>query len=221
MIDLQEQVQLEELERDALAELANIGVSRAAANLREMVGQQVLLSVPAVAIITRDRAAQIVGDQANGDLVAVQQAFAGDFSGRVLLIFPETNSLELVRAVTGGELPLEDIIDLEQEALAETGNIILNGCLATIANILQRTLRVSLPEIIRGEGSDLFDVSGTSQRDDVVLFLYIDFTVNQRDIRGYIALLMDLSSLESLRALLRDFIQRTIGESPALSYAAT
>ena len=153
MIDLQEQVQLEELERDALAELANIGVSRAAANLREMVGQQVLLSVPAVAIITRDRAAQIVGDQANGDLVAVQQAFAGDFSGRVLLIFPETNSLELVRAVTGGELPLEDIIDLEQEALAETGNIILNGCLATIANILRRTLRVSLPEIIRGEGA--------------------------------------------------------------------
>jgi chemotaxis protein CheC len=217
MIDLQEQVQLEELERDALAELANIGVSRAAANLREMIGQQVLLSVPAVAIVTRDRAARIVADQANGGLVAVQQAFAGDFSGRVLLIFPETNSLELVRAVTGGELPLEDIIDLEQEALAETGNIILNGCLATIANILQRTLRVSLPQIIRGEGRDLFDVSGTSQPDDVVLFLYIDFTVNQRDIRGYIALLMDLSSLESLRALLRDFIQRTIGESPALS----
>src|SRR4029077_18382559 len=135
MIDLQEQVQLEELERDALAELANIGVSRAAANLRKMVGQQVLLSVPAVAIVTRDHAAQIVADRANGGLVAVQQAFAGDFSGRVLLIFPETNSLELVRAVTGGELPLEDIIDLEQEALAETGNTILNGCLATIANI--------------------------------------------------------------------------------------
>jgi len=88
------------------------------------------------------------------------------------------------------------------------------------AYLLKAHVHRELPEIIRGEGSDLFDVSGTSQRDDVVLFLYIDFTVNQRDIRGYIALLMDLSSLESLRALLRDFIQRTIGESPALSYAA-
>ena len=39
-------IDLEELERDALTELANIGVSRAASNLRDMVGHQVLLSVP-------------------------------------------------------------------------------------------------------------------------------------------------------------------------------
>ena len=43
-------VDLTELERDALAELANIGVSRAAANLRKMVGKQVLLSVPSVEV---------------------------------------------------------------------------------------------------------------------------------------------------------------------------
>jgi hypothetical protein len=34
---------------------------------------------------------------------------------------PETNCLELVRAVNGGELALEDIIELEQEALVENG----------------------------------------------------------------------------------------------------
>jgi chemotaxis protein CheC len=220
MIDLPQAVLLEELERDALAELANIGVSRAAATLREMVGQQVLLSVPAVAVVTRAHAADVIANQAHGGLVAVQQAFAGDFSGRVMLIFPETNSLELVRAVTDSELPLEDIIDLEQEALAETGNIILNSCLATIANILRRTLRVSLPEIIRGHGADLFDAAETTETEDVVLFLYIDFSVNARDIRGYIAMLMDLSSMESLRALLRDFIARTMDEIPLLSHAA-
>ena len=183
---------LDELERDALAELANIGVSRAAASLREMIGQQVLLSVPSVAVIRRQEAANIVGNGSAGSLVAVQQTFAGEFSGRALLIFPETNSLELVRAVTGGELPLEDIVDLEQEALAETGNIILNGCLAAIANILQRSLNVSLPEVVRGNGADLFEVHSESATEDVVLFLYIDFSVSERDIRGYIAMLMNL-----------------------------
>ena len=215
-----EAIELDELERDALAELANIGVSRAAANLRDMVGQQVLLSVPAVAVVTRDDAAKIIGEQATDGLVAVHQAFSGEFSGRVLLIFPETNSLALVRAVAGGELPLEDIIELEQEALAETGNIILNGCLAAIANILRRTLKVSLPEIIRGNGPSFFELAGASEAEDVVLFLYIDFSVNEHDIRGYIAMLMDLSSLKSLRKLLRDFIQRTIGEIPAVAYVA-
>jgi chemotaxis protein CheC len=207
-------IELDELERDALTELANIGVSRAASNLRDMVGHPVLLSVPAVELITRDHAARLIGERAGGGLVAVHQAFAGDFSGRALLIFPESNSLELVRAVAGLNLPLEDIVDLEQEALAETGNIVLNGCLATIANVLQRTLKVSLPEVIRGSGPDFLALAGGSDEQDIVLFLYIDFSVNERDIRGYIAMLMDLSSLESMRKVLNDFIQRSIGQIP-------
>lgn len=211
-------IHLDELERDALTELANIGVSRAAASLREMVGQQVLLSVPAVAIVTKDEAATIMERQEAGSLVAVHQAFVGDLAGRALLIFPESNSLELVRAVAGGDLPLEDIIELEQEALAETGNIILNACLSTIANMLRRTLRVSLPEILRGNSPDFFSLSDAGP-EAVVLFLYIDFSVNERDIRGYIAMLMDLSSLDALRHLLRDFIQRTIAEIPEAAHA--
>jgi hypothetical protein len=65
--------------------------------------------------------------------VAVRQDFSGVFSGRALLIFPEASSLELVRVVVGRQLALEDIVDLEDEALAETGNIILNSWVATIA----------------------------------------------------------------------------------------
>ena len=48
---------LDELEVDALTELANIGVSRAALNLRELVGQEVVLSVPSLAVLTRAEAA--------------------------------------------------------------------------------------------------------------------------------------------------------------------
>ena len=137
--------------------------------------------------------------------------FEGDITGRALLIFPETKSLELVRAVTGGELPLEDIIELEQEALAETGNIILNGCLATIANMLQRSLKMSLPEILRGKGPEFFELQPPPEAGDVVLFLYINFAVHERDIRGYIAMLMDMPSLSALKHLLGEFIERETG----------
>ncbi len=203
---------LDELELDALTEVVNVGVSRAAASLRDMVGDQVLLSVPSVAIVSREDAAKLIGDGDADRLVAVHQTFEGDISGRALLIFPETNSLELVRAITGGELPLDNIIELEQEALAETGNIILNGCLATIANMLQRSLKMSLPEIVRGNGPVFFNLSGGTGSEDVVLFLYIDFSVKERDIRGYIAMLMDLPALEALKLLLRQLIRRAAGE---------
>ena len=150
-------IALSELERDALTELVNIGVSRAAVNLRKMVGDQVLLSVPSVEVIRRQAAATLVRERETDELVAVQQGFDGVFSGRALLIFPEANSLELVRAVAGDDLTEDDLLDMEHEALAETGNIVLNGCLATMANMLQRSLTMSLPEVLRGDGPSLFD----------------------------------------------------------------
>src|SRR6476661_2344136 len=167
--------ELSEIEQDALAEIANMGVSRAAASLRRMVGEQVFLSVPAVSIVTRATASRLVERGHSTKLVAVQQSFEGPFSGRALLIFPEAQSLELVRTIVGEEHSIEDVIDLEQEALAETGNIILNACLATIANVLRRTMTVSLPTVIRGTGDTLFGASSETQEENLVLFLYIDF----------------------------------------------
>jgi chemotaxis protein CheC len=210
---------LNELELDALTELVNLGVSRAALSLREMTGEQVLLSVPSVDLIPRTRAIETLGKNEPNRLVAVHQVFDGDINGRALLIFPETRSLELVRAVTSGNLPLEDILELEHEALAETGNIILNGCLATIANLLQRTLMISLPEILRGDSTALFSLPPPPEAGDFVLFVYINFSLRERDIQGYIALLMDLPSLEALKVLMGEFIARTAGEAPLPSNA--
>jgi len=198
--------ELTEIEQDALAEIANMGVSRAASSLRQMVGEQVLLSVPAVRIVTRQAASKLVEPNNSKKLVAVQQTFDGPFAGKALLIFPEAQSLELVRAIVGDEHSLEDVIDLEQEALAETGNIILNGCLATIANVLQRTMRMSLPSIVRGDGATLFEAEGSDPDGTFVLFLYIDFNIKKRDVHGFIALLMDLPSIAALKDIVHDFI---------------
>jgi chemotaxis protein CheC len=197
---------LSEIEQDVIAEIANMGVSRAANGLRQMVGHEVLLSVPAVNVVTREAAARLVERGGSSKLVAVQQSFEGPFSGRALLIFPAAQSLELVRSIVGDEHSLEDIIDIEHEALAETGNIILNACLATIANVLRQTMRMSLPTVVRGDGGKLFGVQSDPAEGNLVLFLYIDFTVKNREIRGFIALLLDLPAIAALKVIVRDFV---------------
>jgi chemotaxis protein CheC len=212
-------IDLEGLERDALTELVNIGVSRAAASLRTMVGEQVLLSVPSLEVVTRATAAVLIRERETGPLVAVRQDFRGAFSGQALLIFPEANSMELVRAVTGGMVASDEVPEMEQEALAETANVVLNSCLATMANMLEKPLEMSLPQVLRGEGFRLFERREDELEDDdggaVVLFLYINFAINDRDIRGYIAMLMDMPSLDALKGLIRDFIARVVGDEGA------
>jgi chemotaxis protein CheC len=207
-------VVLAELELDALTELVNLGVSNAALSLREMVREEVILTVPKVTFVTRDEAIANLGEETRR-LVAVHQDFEGAIKGRALLIFPEAQSMELVRAVVGGDLSLEDIMELEQEALAETGNVLLNGCLGTIANNLESSLRISLPEVVHGEGSEFFNSAPLRQVGDSVLFIYINFAVRRRDIHGYIAMLLDLPSLATLKELLAAFIARHTGDTVA------
>ena len=208
-------IELSELELDALTELVNLGVSNAALGLREMVHEEVILSVPNVTIVSRDEAIANLMARSSNRLVAVHQNFEGDIRGRALLIFPETQSMELVRAVVGNELSLEDLMELEQEALAETGNVLLNSCLGTIANNLERTLRISLPEVVHGDGSDFFNLTTMPRQDDSVLFIYINFVVQRRDIRGYLAMLLDLPSLVVLKRLLTEYIDRVGGTTIA------
>jgi chemotaxis protein CheC len=209
-------VNLTDLERDALREVSNIAMARAATSLRQMVEHEVLLSVPTVDIVSQEAAAQIVGNPDKASLVAVRQDFSGVFSGRALLIFPEANSLELVRAVVGRHLPLEDIVDLEDEALAETGNIILNSWVAAVSNLLRRTLKMSLPVVIRGDSRHMF--KSVTDQENLVLFLRIRFEISKKEIAGYVALMMDVPAIEQLRSLIADFISsvtQTDGPGPA------
>jgi chemotaxis protein CheC len=202
---------LTDLERDALGELSNIAMARAANSLRQMVEYQVMLSVPSVEVLAKEAATQLVAKSNTATLVAIRQDFTGAFSGRALLIFPEASSLELVRVIVGRQLPLEDIVSLEDEALAETGNIILNSWVATIANLLKSGLKMSLPMVIRGDSSQMFR---GDESQSLVLFLHIKFEISSKEIRGYVALLMDIPSVEELRSLVADFISNATNTKP-------
>ena len=203
-------IRLTELEQDALTELVNIGVSRAASSLRKIIGEQVLLSIPAVEVLPQETAGQIIDQQGAERLVGVRQCFKGDVSGCALLILPETKGAALVRAVVGEGLSDAELAELANDTLSETGNIILNGCLGSIANMLERSLAMSIPELRRGSGAALLDISDTGAQESFVLFLHVNFAIRSRDLRGHIAVVMDLPSLGALKALLAEFIERAL-----------
>jgi chemotaxis protein CheC len=203
--------ELNDLQRDALTEVVNIGVSRAAVSLRKMVGEQVIMSVPSLELISRNAAAKLIRERESDQLVAVSQDFDGPFAGRALLIFPAASSLSLVRAVAGAAVAEEDLDSMEDEALAETGNVVLNGCLASMANMLKQRFNLSLPKVVRGDGRLLFEAPAPGIASGMVLFLYINFTLSDRALRGYIAMMMDLPSIGLLRNMVDEFIERIVG----------
>ncbi len=204
-------IPLTDLERDALGELSNVAMARAATSLRQMVKNEVRLSVPNVEILTPSAAAEVISQPDKVHLVAVRQDFSGVFSGRALLIFPEAKSLELVRAIVGQDLSLQDIVDLEDEALAETGNVILNSWIATLANLMKQELKMSLPVVLRRDPRQIFEEVGAQKM--LILFVHISFEISKQQIQGYVALMMDIPSIDALRSLIAEYIASIAGKS--------
>ena len=138
-------MELSGAERDAIIELFNLGMGRAASALGQMVDAEVSLSVPSLDIIRRINAPEQIGCPVGQRICAVRQTFAGPFDGQAMLIFPEGSSLELVRRLLPDSPPIGDMTDLEEEALTEVGNVILNHCLASFANLLHAEIRTEIP----------------------------------------------------------------------------
>ncbi|CAK0761612.1 chemotaxis protein CheC [Gammaproteobacteria bacterium] len=189
--------ELSEMQHDALVEVFNIGVGRAAASMSSMVNEEISLSVPSINFLNLQDAATILEGQGreNKKVCGVTQHFEGAFNTDVVLMFPEDKSLELVRIMVGESIPLEQLTEMEQEAMSEIGNILLNSCMGTMADILGTEMNGSLPVYQVGSTEEILGVSDKGN-ESFVLILRIDFILEKLKINGHVAFVMDADAMK-------------------------
>lgn len=198
-------MQLSNYEHDAFVEAFNIGLGVAAASLSEMTLNEVALSVPSVTIIRKSEALELLVQESGPRINGVKERFTGPFSGNALLLFPESHSLDLVRLLLrDSEIDFNFFTEMEEEALVEVGNIILNGCLGSIAEIVGEEIVNDIPSPVRGVLSNTL-LGAHKDADTYVMKLSMDFMVRKVDIEGYIALFMDIESLDIFRIRLAKY----------------
>ncbi|KRB88964.1 chemotaxis protein CheX [Noviherbaspirillum sp. Root189] len=202
--------QLTELQHDALVEMFNQGVGQAAAAMSRIVNEEVTMSVPMVQFQSRAEVAKTLGSGEGRRICAIAQQFNGAFNTEAFLMFPEEKSLEIVRLMVGQSLSLEELSEMEQEAMSEIGNIILNSCMATLANASGRELQGSLPMYHVGTSDDILGQNG-KQWDGVVLTLTIDFNIERHHIYGYVAFLLDMPALQDLQHYIDGYLAKLTG----------
>lgn len=200
-------------EYDLIVELMNLGVGRAAHALSQLVNDEVLLSVPRLEFISVPEAQEAFRKDLPPFLAGVLQDFEGFISGRAALLFPEARSLELVNAMIGEELSADEITELEQETLAELGNILLNHCLATLANQLKQQVKTDIPRAFNSSSSELsgnLNLCANDSNNTLVMLVQIDFSLRHSALRGYLAFVIDLQSADSFLLALREYLAELI-----------
>lgn len=208
---------LSDLERDALAELGNIGIGRASTALGRMLGGLVTLSVPTVDMVPPDTVAGLLDRALTPPLVGVSETLGGLFAGCALLVFPQAGSMALVRAALPPDVPAEDAPALEDEVLAELGNVVLNSALALVANLLGEPVETGLPAVFRGAAAEVLrGCSGTvPTAEGAAVLFHIDLRTSLPGgegvvVGGRVVLLLDAGSAGALQATLGRYIGRLV-----------
>ncbi|MCP5102281.1 MAG: chemotaxis protein CheC, partial [bacterium] len=139
-------LKLSSMEIDALTEMVNIGVGKAASSLSDIIEEHILLKVPHVEIFPLDELPRVLSSFEAGEYSTVLQKFKGDFTGSSALVFPPKSAVRLVSALTGGEIDSPNLDAVRSGTLVEIGNIVINAILGTMGNMLESNFIFSLPE---------------------------------------------------------------------------
>ncbi|OGS92488.1 MAG: chemotaxis protein CheC [Gallionellales bacterium GWA2_60_18] len=197
---------LSELQTDALTEIFNIGAGRAAASLSEIVGEAVKLSVPRIQLYQSSEIDAGILSLNSPRIGAVKQHFSGPFNADAMLLFTEDRALEIVHDMMGSQVGIEDVAEFEQEAMSELGNIILNACLSSMADMLELTLDSSLPVYTVGATDVVLQQIISDANQPLMLVLHIDLAIENRHSQGYLVFLLSSSSLQKLLSHIDRFI---------------
>ncbi len=187
---------ISDMQADALKEIFNMGVGRAAGTLSELVDAQVKLNIPEIEVHDLNRSDNVLGDVFQASVNAVEQGFFGTFSGKATLAFPTESACRLVAALSGEELGSPDLDFAMSGTLSEVGNILINGVLGTISNIFERQINFTLPSYYKGSGDRIIHAGNAESSSNIVIVCKTSFDVESLQVYGYLYLVVGANTLE-------------------------
>ncbi|MEZ2317729.1 MAG: chemotaxis protein CheC [Microcoleus sp.] len=185
-------------ELDALKELINIGVGHAAGMLNEMIQFPIQLEIPDVELLSSLELQRELKERFGIELISVVQlAFSGSFSGSAQLLFPTESAVNLVSVLTGEDKGSPDLDSLKISTLSEVGNMVINGVMGSISNVLDQPLDYAVPYYAEEEIQELL-LKEESLDYGTILLAPAHFSIEQLQIQGDIMLFFDMGSFKLL-----------------------
>jgi chemotaxis protein CheC len=181
-------------QEDILTELINIGMGRAASTLNQMMGTHVLLQVPVIEVMSQ--AELIQAFQQDDSLATVRMNFKGTFAGAALLVFPRDSASIVVDLLMGQAPQVDDLDMLRVGALTEVGNIILNGVVGSLSNMLQQEINYTIPTYLESDIKHL--VAEETNGNSIIIMARTQLKMEQHQVEGHVILLFQVDILDAL-----------------------
>ena len=192
-------------QKDALQEIANIGMGQAGASIARVLDEFVQLSIPRILVVPPQEVpaalASAVGDRT---VSAVRQAFHSAMRGEAIVIYGENRCNDLADLM-GYERDLDH--SSEHELLLDVSNILVGACLGGIAEQLAMSIGFSAPSLLVDAVpiEDLLTSCDISW--DTALLVEVSFRLEQRSFACHLVMLLPESEVTELAKALDRFLE--------------
>lgn len=192
-------------QREALQEIANIGMGQAGESIARALDEFVHLSIPRVLILAPADCAAALGKTVGaGNVSAVRQAFHSQMRGEAIVIFGSGRCNGLADLM-GYDEALDSAA--ETELLLDMTNLLVGACLGGIAAQLRADIGFSAPSLMaNGVPVDIL----LSARDvpwEHALLVEVNFRLDRRSFACHLLMLMPESEIRTVAAALDRFLE--------------
>ncbi|WP_025602044.1 chemotaxis protein CheC [Burkholderia sp. WSM2230] len=191
---------LNEDQRDALQEVANLAMGQAATRLARLLDSFIELSVPRVRVVAVSEAAQALREMTGIEdpVSAVRQGFRSDIKGEALVIC-RSDSVDDLCALVSDPYSRSTYESVSQkELMFDVANVLTGACVSCILDQLGRTPVFSAPGLL-GDSLTLDEVfqPGVLQW-EVALLVEVNFTLEDQSFRAHLVMLMAEESIRHM-----------------------
>ena len=159
---------LEDVEKDAVGEIANICMGTAATTLSTLVNEKVMITTPTVSMVTLNE----LSSKFARPCVFVQIAYIEGLDGSNVLILNEADVKVITDLMMGGDGSniADELSDLHLSAISEAMNQMMGAASTSLSSMLEKKIDISPPK------ASLIDLSDTIQ-DEITSFLDGEFVM--------------------------------------------
>ena len=209
-------IELTEVQRDALKEVGNIGAGNAANALAKMINKRVDINIPSVEVVSIDQFAAKMSKKSE-KLFVSWSGVQGKTRATVLSLFkvPDIVSLTSIIINDEGNTKIDlrkvkstnDFPELYIDAMKELGHILASHYTTALGNLLNLRLMTEPPDISLDNGQQLFKILNEEigLMKELSLVITTNVIVKEFEIQGTFLFIPELETLQELLDTLSTF----------------
>lgn len=197
---------LDEISRDILKEIGNIGTGNAVTALSQMLMHPVDIAVPDLKILKYQEVCSLL-DSADELRTGIMVGVGGEMEGMFLFLLSETFTMMVLNKILGEEeREFLNPGEMERSLICELGNIMCGSYINALASVMDLKLEVSVPDVCIDMGGAILSVplSRFLRVSDDILMIDNLFHLGGESFLGRILFIPEPDSLDMMLRSLRE-----------------